>query len=118
MVGNFSIFNFCPRFLEESEFQVFLFDDKNSQLYTIFHECLHFMFYDFAKKKFLDSLEKMDTEKGVFWDMAEVFNAVIQDTDEFILLHGRRKNIGYPGHKELIEKVLWYGIKIKMFIVG
>jgi hypothetical protein len=51
----------------------------------------------------------MDTEKGKFWDIAEVFNAVIQNTDDFISLHGKIDNIGYPYHKELITKgaLLW-----------
>ena len=108
IIGNFSIFNFCPRFLEENKFQVFLYGDKNHQLFTIFHECLHFIFYDFAKKNFPNKLGKMNTEEGLFWELAEVFNAVIQNTDEFILLHGKIKDVEYPEHRELIKN----GVKI------
>lgn len=104
IIGNFSIFNFCPRFLEDNEFQVFLYDDKNHQLFTIFHECLHFIFYDFARKKFSGELGEIDTESGLFWDIAETFNAVIQNTKEFKLIHGEISDICYPEHKELIEK--------------
>lgn len=109
LIGNFSIFDFCPRFLEDGEFQVFIYDNCNLQLFTIFHECLHFIFYDFAQKKFQETLGKIDTEKGKFWDLAEVFNAVIQNTDDFINLHGKIDSIGYPDHKELIAKgtILW-----------
>ncbi|MBU4580377.1 hypothetical protein KKB43_05175 [Patescibacteria group bacterium] len=46
----------------------------------------------------------MDTEQGKLWDIAEVFNAVIQNTKDFISLHGKIKNIGYPKHKELISR--------------
>ena len=51
----------------------------------------------------------MDTEEGQLWDLAEVFNAVIQDTEDFIKLHGKIKDIGYPDHKELISrgKLTW-----------
>lgn len=103
-IGDFSIFDFCPRFLEDGEFQVFIYDSKKLQLFTIFHEMLHFIFYDFVKNKFPETLGKMETEEGRFWDLAEVFNAVIQDTDDFIKLHGKVDNIGYPDHKELISK--------------
>ncbi|MDD3006925.1 MAG: hypothetical protein PHX30_05110 [Candidatus Pacebacteria bacterium] len=107
--GDFSIFDFCPRFLEDGEFQVFIYDTRNLQLFTIFHEMLHFIFYDFMRKKFPENLGKMNTEEGKLWDLAEVFNAVIQDTDDFIKLHGKIENIGYPDHRELISKgdLLW-----------
>lgn len=100
-IGDFSIFDFCPRFLESGEFQVFIYDSRSLQIFTIFHEMLHFIFYDFAQKNFPET-RKMNTEQGKFWDMAEVFNAIIQNTDDYISLHGKIKNIGYPDHKELI----------------
>lgn len=109
LVGDFSIFDFCPRFLEDNEFQVFIYDNRNLQLFTIFHECLHFIFYDFAQKNLPETLGKIDTEEGKFWEIAEVFNAVIQNTNDFISLHGKIDNIGYPDHKKLIVKgtLLW-----------
>jgi len=109
LIGSFSIFDFCPRFLEDGEFQVYIYENKNFQLFTIFHECLHFIFYDFAQKNFPETLGKMNTEEGKFWDIAEVFNAVIQNTDDFIDLHGKIDNIGYPDHQDLIKKgsALW-----------
>ena len=107
-IGDFSIFDFCPRFLDLGEFQVSIYDNRSLQLFTIFHEMLHFIFYDFVGKNFPET-KKMDTEQGKLWDIAEVFNAVIQDTDDFISLHGKIKNIGYPDHKRLIlqGKRLW-----------
>ena len=101
--GYFSVFDFGPRFLDCGEFQVFIYNKRNFQLFTIFHEMLHFIFYDFAQKNFPET-RKMNTEQGKFWDIAEVFNAVIQNTDDFISLHGKIKDIGYPEHKELILK--------------
>lgn len=109
LIGNFSIFDFCPRFLKEGEFQIFIYDNQNLQLFTIFHECLHFIFYDFSKNNFSKTLGKMNTEEGKLWIIAEVFNAVIQDTKDFTDLHGRIKNIGYPDHQKIIKKgaILW-----------
>ncbi|EKE20938.1 MAG: hypothetical protein ACD_7C00422G0002 [uncultured bacterium] len=102
--GLFSIFDFCPRFLNWGGFQIFLYDNRRMKLFTIYHEMLHFIFYDFATKSFPEKFKNLNTEKGKFWDLAEVFNAVIQDTDNFIKLHGKIKNIGYPSHKKLILK--------------
>ncbi|MFH1049231.1 MAG: hypothetical protein V1732_06245, partial [Patescibacteria group bacterium] len=59
-IGDFSIFDFCPRFLESGKFQVFIYDSRSLQLFTIFHELLHFIFYDFAQKNFPET-KKMDT---------------------------------------------------------
>lgn len=100
-IVDFSIFDFCPRFLDSGELQVFIYDNRSLQLFTIFHEMLHFIFYDFVQKNF-PKTRKMNTEQGKLWDIAEVFNAVIQNTDDFIGLHGKIRNIGYPDHKELI----------------
>lgn len=107
-VGYFSIFDFCPRFLDSGEFQIFIYDSRNLQLFTIFHELLHFIFYAFVQKNFPET-RKMNTEKGKLWDIAEVFNTIIQNTADFISLHGKIKNIGYPEHKKLILQgsTLW-----------
>jgi len=102
--GVFSIFDFCPRFLDWGGFQIFIYDNRNMQLFTIFHEMLHFIFYDFVQKQLPEEFNDLNTEEGKFWDLAEVFNAVIQDTDDFIKLHGKIQNIGYPNHKNLIVK--------------
>ena len=102
--GIFSIFDFCPRFLDWGGFQIFLYDNHSMQLFTIFHEMLHFIFYDFAQKTFPEKFKNLNTEKGEFWDLSEIFNAMIQGTDDFIELHGKIKNIGYPSHKKLIIK--------------
>jgi hypothetical protein len=65
---------------------------------------LHFIFYDFAKKSFPDTLGKMNTEQGKFWDIAEVFNVVIQSNKEFVKLHGKVNKFTYPDHEGLIKK--------------
>lgn len=109
LIGYFSIFDFCLRFLEDGEFQIFIYDNRSLQLFTIFHECLHFIFYDFTLNKFPEVFTGMSTEDGKFWVLAEVFNIVIQTTDDFIDLHGQIDNIGYPEHQELIKRgsVIW-----------
>jgi len=102
--GYFSIFDFCPRFLDSGEFQVFIYDNKKNQLFTIFHELLHFIFYDYIQKTFPKIFGNADTEDGVLWNLAEIFNSVIQDTNEFIELHGKIDNICYPDHNLILPK--------------
>ncbi|MDP3997790.1 MAG: hypothetical protein U1C49_01590 [Candidatus Andersenbacteria bacterium] len=102
--GCFSIFDFCPRFLDWGGFQVSLFDKKEHQLYVIFHEMVHFIFYDYAQINFPDTLGQMDTDEGKFWDLAEVFNVVVQSLDDFKRLQGKVDSMGYPDHKSLILK--------------
>lgn len=118
--GFFSIFDFCPRFLDSGSFQIFLYDNKSMQLFTIFHEMLHFIFYDFAQKNFPEKLGKLNTEKGEFWDLAEVFNAVVQDTDDFIKLHGKIECVGYPNHREMIKRgsEIWKNSQDIKFWIG
>ncbi|NQV88004.1 MAG: hypothetical protein HQ402_00420 [Parcubacteria group bacterium] len=108
-VGIFSIFDFCPRFIDSGSFQIFLYDNRRMQLFTIFHEMLHFIFYAYAQKTFPEKFTNLNTDEGKFWDLAEIFNAVIQDTDDFIKLHGKIEGIGYPNHQEMIitGKDLW-----------
>lgn len=120
-IGLFSIFDFCPRFLDSGKFQIFLYDNRDMQLFTIFHEMLHFIFYDFAQKTFPKKFKNANTNKGKFWDLAEVFNTVIHNTDDFIALHGKIKGLGYPYHKRLIikGKKLWQkNQNLNQWIIG
>lgn len=91
-----SIFDFCPRFIDDKTFFVFMYEDDNNILMTIFHEMLHFIFYDYCLKKYPRVFKKKNTESGSFWELAELFNAVIQQAPAFEKLHGPVGNIGYP----------------------
>jgi hypothetical protein len=95
-IAYLSIFDFCPRFLDDKTFFVFMYDNDNDILFTIFHEMLHFIFYDYCLKSYPWLGRKLDTERGKFWALAELFNAIIQGTPAFARLHGPRKGIGYP----------------------
>lgn len=108
-----SIFSFGPRFLNDKTFQLFMYDSNNLILFSICHEMLHFMFYDYAIKNYPKLFGKLDKDKGFFWDLSEVFNAIIQDMPEFIKIHGKIKNQGYPCHKKIITKLnkLWFDKK-------
>jgi len=106
----FSIFAFCPRFLKVGYFQVFLEDSDKGILFTAFHEMLHFLFYSFVKKSFPE-YQDMDTEQGPLWILAELFNAVIQNTPEFVALHGKPGPTNYKVLEPLIDQATeaWNG---------
>ena len=94
-----SIFDFGPRFLSEKTFQVFAFGDDRHILFTIEHELLHFLFYAYCQKKFPHLFAGANTESGPFWDLAEIFNAIVQGAK------------GYPDHRDSIRKLKrhWHG---------
>lgn len=73
-----------------------MYDDDKGILFTIFHEMLHFIFYDYCLTKYPRAFKNQDTEYGRFWEIAEMFNAAIQQTPTFKKLHGSVNEIGYP----------------------
>lgn len=95
-IAYLSVFDFCPRFLDDKTFFVFMYDGDNGVLFTIFHEMLHFIFYDYCLTKYPQIFKGQNTESGPFWEIAELFNAVLQQTPSFSKLHGQIEEIGYP----------------------
>lgn len=95
-IAYLSIFDFGPRFLKNKTLQVFMYDRDSGILFTIFHEMLHFMFYDYCIKKYPVIFRGRDTEQGPFWEIAELFNAVVQQGPIFKEIHGPIGKIGYP----------------------
>ncbi len=110
-VAFLSIFDFCPRFLNDKTFFVFMYDNDKGILFTIFHEMLHFIFYDYCLVKYPSVFKNLDMESGRFWEVSELFNAVIQQTPTLKKLHGSVNEIGYPRLKSKFKeaKKAWNG---------
>lgn len=110
-IGYVSIFGFGPRFLKDKTFQVPYRQSESGRLFTIAHEMLHFMFYHYCRDQYPEIYRQLNTERGRFWDLAEVFNAVLHQTKEMGKIHGPIKKIGYPAHQDLIKKAqkAWFG---------
>lgn len=102
-IGYLSIIDCNPRFLKNREFQIFYFHPQGAR-YVVTHELLHFIFYDYAIKKFPKIFKKLDTERGIFWDLAEIFNTIILSTSEFKEIHGQKNAPPYPEHKKYIPQ--------------
>lgn len=110
-IGYLSIFGFGPRFLKNKTFQVPYRQPDKEILFTITHELLHFMFYDYCQKKYPQVFKKLDPETGRFWDLAEIFNVVMHKSKDLQKIHGRVKKAGYPAHQITIKKAqaAWHG---------
>ena len=106
-IGYLSTININPRFLHNKTFQVFYKHEHIKEIAV--HEILHFFFYDYAVKKFPEIFEKLDKNNGIFWQLAELFNNVIQILPEFTEIQGEIESFGYPDHKKHQEylRKLW-----------
>lgn len=107
-IGYLSIINCNPRFLDNKTFQIFYLHPQGVR-YVTMHELLHFIFYDYAIKKFPKIFKKANTERGVFWDLAEIFNVIILSSLEFKKIYGQKTVLPYHEHKKYITNLtaLW-----------
>ncbi len=107
-IGYLSVINCNPRFLQNKTFQIF-YKNKDGVEYTTAHELLHFVFYDYAQENYPDLFQDLDPERGLFWDLAELFNSVVLHTPEFAPLHSVDEQKVYPQHEKYISKFesLW-----------
>ena len=101
-IGYASMFDCNPRFLNNKTFQVY-YKHRAGSNYVVAHELLHFIFYDYAIKKHPDLFGDKDTESGIFWNVAEVFNSVVLHSSLFLPVHNAKETITYPEHTALIK---------------
>ncbi len=107
-IGYLSIVDCNPRFLRSKTFQIFYAHPRGVK-YVTAHELLHFIFYDYAIKKYPEIFKKLDTGSGIFWDLAEIFNVIVLSLPKFKKLHKQEKVFCYPEHKKYLPelKKLW-----------
>ena len=101
-IGYASMFDCNPRFLNNKTFQVY-YKYRAGSNYVTAHELLHFMFYDYAIKNHPGLFEGKDTESGTFWDVAEIFNAVVLHTVMFSKIHNAKEQVVYPEHQKFVQ---------------
>jgi hypothetical protein len=107
--GYVSIFNCNPRFVETSEFQVFYKRSAADRLSVVFHEVLHFAFFEYCDTKFAERLKGLNKNSGIFWELSEVFNVLVLNTLPFANILGREEKLFYPklNEKLLQAKIVW-----------
>lgn len=107
-----------PRFLESKTFQVG-YKKNGSWKSTVAHEMLHFIFYEYLRRRYTPQLSntlegKMnnllrDKFRVPPWDLSEIFNVIILNTKSFQKLFPFPQK-PYPKHKANFNKLLkeWY----------
>jgi len=93
-----------PRFIESGCFSVPASPGYNYKTNEIIaHEMLHFAFYKYINLRYPEFNKKENTK--LVWHISEIFNAVLQSTDECVSDFGV-KGQSYPEHKEIYGKLI------------
>lgn len=105
--GYISIFDCNPRYLEDHIFQVFYLKNQNDTIYTIIHEVLHFVFFQYynanaVKLKLDPSYEK---NSGALWNLSEVINVILLNEKEIIEITHKTDIMHYPDLKKDMEEL-------------
>ena len=101
--GYLSIFNCNPRWPETKTFQIYWQKDLPHALEVIFHESLHFAFFEYLDKNFANQVKGLNKNSGVLWELSEIFNVIILNLPQFREIIGIEENLFYS---ELQEKLL------------
>lgn len=97
-----SIIDCNPRFLESKTFQFFYKKSLADVTYTIAHELLHFIFFDFIKKKFKKEIKHLSEDQ--LWDLSEIFNVVVLKSSRYRRIVNQKFVIPYPDHLRYIHQ--------------
>jgi len=97
-----SITNCNPRFLESKTFQFFYKKPLADAIYTIAHELLHFIFFDFIKKKLKKETKHLSEDQ--LWDLSEIFNVVVLKSPRYRRIVNQKFVIPYPYHRHYVRQ--------------
>lgn len=97
-----SIINCNPRFLESKTFQFFYKKPVADVVYTIAHELLHFIFFDFIEKKL--KKETKHLSENQLWDLSEIFNVVVLKSPRYRHIINQKFVTPYPDHRRYIPQ--------------
>lgn len=97
-----SIINCNPRFLESKTFQFFYKKPLAGIVYTIAHELLHFIFFDFVEKRLKNETKHLSEDQ--LWDISEIFNIVVLKSPRYRHIINQKFVIPYPDHRRYIRQ--------------
>ena len=97
-----SIINCNPRFLDSKTFQFFYKKSVADAVYTIAHELLHFIFFDFVEKKLKKEIK--DLSEDQIWDLSEIFNVVVLKSSQYCHIINQKFVTAYPDHQRYIKQ--------------
>ena len=98
-----------PRNIQDKTFYFPYSKDLHDPLGTIAHEMLHFIFFDYIKKKY--GIKQDDEFKGkdpkFVWQVLETFNTVIENWKPYKKIFNAWKNCKpYPGCEKMFAKMI------------
>jgi len=97
-----SIIDCNPRFLNSKTFQFFYKKSVADAIYTVAHELLHFIFFDFVEKKLKKEIKCLSEDQ--LWDLSEVFNVVVLESSRYCHIVNQKFVIPYPNHQRYIHQ--------------
>lgn len=104
-----SIFNCNPRWPETKTFQIYWKKDLPHTIEVIFHESLHFAFFEYLEKNFPKEIGGLDTNIGTLWEMSEIFNVLILNLSQFRNILGLEEKLFYPQLQGKLDtaEIIW-----------
>jgi len=107
--GYLSVFNCNPRWIDTKTFQIYWQKDVSHTLEVVFHEILHFAFFEYLDKKFTEKIKGLDKNSGILWEMSEIFNVIILNLPQFRNIIGMEEKLFYPDLQEKLDgaKKVW-----------
>ena len=108
-VGYISIFDCNPRYVESKTFQIFYKKDLLYKLEVVFHEIMHFAFFDYCDKYLSEEIKDLDKNSGKLWELSEIFNVITLNLPEFRVLTEREEKLYYTDLAKKLEiaKQVW-----------
>lgn len=108
-LGYASIYLMFPRYIKEKIFFFpYSFKGKWNPLRTIGHEMLHFIFFDYIKKKYkIKEGTRVNGENPKYvWQVSETFNTVIENWKPYRNIFGAKDiRNPYPGCEKMFKKM-------------
>lgn len=114
-----SSYNCNPHFIEDKTFQIFS-RYMNCVALTA-NELMHFMFYDFTATHMKHLFGGLPTEKGIYYDIAEIFNNVVLSMDKFkkiLRIDGEIGQLDHQKHFPQANKLFRSSDTIQDFIIS
>ncbi len=97
-----SIINCNPRFLDSKTFQFFYKKTVSDAIYTIAHELLHFIFFDFVDQRLKKEVKNLSQDQ--LWDLSEIFNVVVLKSSHYRHIINQNVIYPYPDHRRYIRQ--------------
>lgn len=107
--GALSIFDCNPRYLDKNIFQVYYKRGILNKQKVVYHEILHFIFFDYCDTELKNLVAGLDKNSGIYWELSELFNTIVLNLPELQkFLKDPEDSVFYPKLKKIlpvIEKI-------------